>query len=306
MTTQTPDASPTRSPARCTLEVGCDETGVCYAVSQGQPDQCGRSPVVEAVRCSRCGNPDIRMCDCGLSGAPAVVEPGSAAADNKREAPETEDDEDPVCTGCGGTGICYQTERRCQCQPPITITHHNRHPWAQPGDEPNRWWILRFSDPDMREMLWNGPDAETEAREAYAKYCPAWSCYLFCAVQLVPSGDVAGLVEALRSPDHRQPIDPKAIYRTRDIKLFEEAADTIEHLSDLSPASGGKDTPCAKCGATECWFTGCPKAAPHPHVTELVEAITPENILSAKAAGDLTGWCERLRAAFQSQQEGKP
>ena len=25
---------------------------------------------------------------------------------------------DPVCTGCGGTGITYQTERRCACQGP--------------------------------------------------------------------------------------------------------------------------------------------------------------------------------------------
>jgi hypothetical protein len=27
------------------------------------------------------------------------------------------DGEDPVCTDCGGTGVCYQTERRCACQP---------------------------------------------------------------------------------------------------------------------------------------------------------------------------------------------
>ena len=25
---------------------------------------------------------------------------------------------DPECTDCGGTGITYQTERRCACQPP--------------------------------------------------------------------------------------------------------------------------------------------------------------------------------------------
>ncbi|WWT39624.1 hypothetical protein [Microcystis phage Mel-JY03] len=27
-------------------------------------------------------------------------------------------DADPVCTGCGGTGVTYQTERRCACQGP--------------------------------------------------------------------------------------------------------------------------------------------------------------------------------------------
>ena len=26
---------------RCTLGVGCDEYGVCYAAAHGQPDQCG-------------------------------------------------------------------------------------------------------------------------------------------------------------------------------------------------------------------------------------------------------------------------
>ena len=28
-------------------------------------------------------------------------------------------DADPICTDCGGTGITYQTERRCACQPPL-------------------------------------------------------------------------------------------------------------------------------------------------------------------------------------------
>lgn len=27
---------------------------------------------------------------------------------------------DPECTDCGGTGITYQTERRCACQGPLT------------------------------------------------------------------------------------------------------------------------------------------------------------------------------------------
>lgn len=31
--------------------------------------------------------------------------------------------QDPICTCCGGTGITYQTERRCACQPPIMTTN---------------------------------------------------------------------------------------------------------------------------------------------------------------------------------------
>jgi hypothetical protein len=29
---------------RCSLEVGCDETGLCFAQANGQPDRCGRKP----------------------------------------------------------------------------------------------------------------------------------------------------------------------------------------------------------------------------------------------------------------------
>lgn len=28
---------------RCSLDVGCDEYGVCYAAAHGQPEQCGRA-----------------------------------------------------------------------------------------------------------------------------------------------------------------------------------------------------------------------------------------------------------------------
>ena len=27
---------------RCSLGVGCDEYGVCYAIAHGQPEQCGK------------------------------------------------------------------------------------------------------------------------------------------------------------------------------------------------------------------------------------------------------------------------
>jgi hypothetical protein len=43
--------------------------------------------------------------------------------------------------------------------------------------------------------------------------------------------DIKRLVEELRSSEHRQPINPKAVYRTRDVALFEEAANALERLS---------------------------------------------------------------------------
>lgn len=52
-------------------------------------------------------------------------------------------------------------------------------PWCQPGDQPHRAFRLRFEDPDMREMVWTGPDAEAGALAAYNRYAPAWNVYLF-------------------------------------------------------------------------------------------------------------------------------
>ena len=40
-------------------------------------------------------------------------------AANQAKVPQPEDD--PAYTGCGGTGITYQTERRCACQPPAPM-----------------------------------------------------------------------------------------------------------------------------------------------------------------------------------------
>lgn len=39
--------------------------------------------------------------------------PDSAALTSEKEE---KTQEDPECTGCGGTGVTYQTERRCACQ----------------------------------------------------------------------------------------------------------------------------------------------------------------------------------------------
>lgn len=49
---------------RCTLGVGCDEYGVCYAEAHGEPDRCGRPPAAEKpidmiLLCPKCGTQHI-------------------------------------------------------------------------------------------------------------------------------------------------------------------------------------------------------------------------------------------------------
>lgn len=56
--------------------------------------------------------------------------------------------------------------------------------WAQPGDEPHRAFILRFSDPDMREQVFLGEGAETDAWAAYRLYAPTYNVYLFGTMPL--------------------------------------------------------------------------------------------------------------------------
>lgn len=63
-------------------------------------------------------------------------------------------------------------------RPPYPYSHP-RHPWCQPGDEPHRAFILRFSDPDMREQVFLGEGAEADAWAAWDRFGPAWNVYLF-------------------------------------------------------------------------------------------------------------------------------
>jgi hypothetical protein len=74
------------------------------------------------------------------------------------------------------------SERSTAFVPIFPHRHHNRHPWAQPGDEPDRIWILRFADADRREMLWTGPGAEARAKAAYLTFVPSWNVYLFATL----------------------------------------------------------------------------------------------------------------------------
>ena len=75
----------------------------------------------------------------------------------------------------------------------------DHQPWCQPGDQTQRAFRLRFEDPDMREMVWTGPDAEKEALAAYNQYAPAWNVYLFSGhPRAAPSADtLREVVEAL-------------------------------------------------------------------------------------------------------------
>lgn len=66
--------------------------------------------------------------------------------------------------------------------PPPFFHHHTRHPWAQPGDEPHRVFILRFADPDMREQVFTDDGAQERAFEAYRRFSPSWNVYLFATV----------------------------------------------------------------------------------------------------------------------------
>jgi hypothetical protein len=50
----------------CDLGVGCEETGVCYAIAHGQPDKCGAAPP-DACECDLEPTPeelDRRRCAC--------------------------------------------------------------------------------------------------------------------------------------------------------------------------------------------------------------------------------------------------
>lgn len=83
----------------------------------------------------------------------------------------------------------------------LGAAHHDRHPWCQPGDEPNRAWILRFADQDRREMVWTDEYAEQDARAAWAKHSPTWNCYLFATVSAAPPPPEVGVEAVARIID---------------------------------------------------------------------------------------------------------
>lgn len=51
---------------------------------------------------------------------------------------------------------------------------------ACPGDQQDEpTWILRFSDPDCREQVFIGKEAEQLAWAAWNRYAPSYNCWLF-------------------------------------------------------------------------------------------------------------------------------
>lgn len=71
-------------------------------------------------------------------------------------------------------------------EPLVVRQVHELHTWAQPGDEPDRTFILRFSDPDCREQLFQGEGADIRAAAAWDLYSPSWNVYLFGTVPALP------------------------------------------------------------------------------------------------------------------------
>lgn len=65
----------------------------------------------------------------------AASEAPKTAINAAVDAGGAEADDDPACTDCGGTGITYQTERRCACQPSAPDAQSDDDPDCQCGSE---------------------------------------------------------------------------------------------------------------------------------------------------------------------------
>ncbi len=140
---------------------------------------------------------------------------------------------------------------KSQPAPAVLVSHHDRHPWCQPGDRAERLWLLRFDDPDQREQVF---DDEAEARAAYTKYSPTWNCYLLASVEAKskPAGEVERLraeLEAIRDwePDPDIDVDPYQQIAGHARRAARNALTT--------PSAVGEPEPipmllyCPKCGA---------------------------------------------------------
>lgn len=67
----------------------------------------------------------------------------------------------------------------------------DRFEWASPGDQQEDAWIVRFSDNDVRDMLFTGGDAERDAWAAWERHAPGYNMYVFRLARLsTPSSDL--------------------------------------------------------------------------------------------------------------------
>ena len=131
----------------------------------------------------------------------------------------------------GPSALRSQPPAREDAQPVAYGADHQ--PWCQPGDQTHRAFRLRFEDPDMREMVWAGPDAEREALAAYNQYAPAWNVYLFSGHARHPAPDALRDAERYRflrsrapGPDSELPPEGLFIGQVPDnLILTEEDAD---------------------------------------------------------------------------------
>lgn len=70
------------------------------------------------MRATKDGGKQYPTLDAAKAAAQADYEARILSALEPAPAPtDAAQDDDPECTDCGGTGITYQTERRCACQP---------------------------------------------------------------------------------------------------------------------------------------------------------------------------------------------
>lgn len=81
-------------------------SGMRHHIIQGRvmPTKCWMLPLPEQMRLTVDDAKFLAAVDCD---GDHEIGAGSVACD-------------PECTDCGGTGITYQTERRCACQGPLT------------------------------------------------------------------------------------------------------------------------------------------------------------------------------------------
>ena len=117
-------------------------------------------------------------------------------------------DADPVCTDCGGSGITYQTERRCACQTSIPAVHPTVNPlvWRSNGkgrvcaDTPFGLYEVEHGRYGMR-LLHGGAFMQDDLQGIDAAKAAAQADYdarILSVLDMQPtvSPDVAALVEA--------------------------------------------------------------------------------------------------------------
>lgn len=121
----------------------------------------------------------------------------------------------------------------------------DHQPWCQPGDQTDRAFRLRFEDPDMREMIWTGPDAEKEALAAYNQYAPSWNVYLFSGhprahPSPTPAADESALALLIAEGDVRYVNENDVPTSAEDNKAWASfiAKHVLRHANPAADADG--------------------------------------------------------------------